>query len=108
MSEWIKKLDEFVNRQGIKSSELCKVIDGIEGDFEKLQAENEQLKKELETWEETAGVHAKAMQILEDRVHALQRKLDLAVEALGFYANLENSCGGSCARQALKEIKEME
>jgi hypothetical protein len=35
---WIKRLDEFIDRQNIKSSELCKIVNGIEQQI--LDAEN--------------------------------------------------------------------
>lgn len=104
----------------------------------KLQTQNDQLKEELKTWEEMAESHAKAMVILERDREELKRKLDLAVEALGFYANeknwkdlveeegcfdcnmnkgvfdcidyedCEDELGGKRARKALEQIKERE
>lgn len=39
MSEWICKLDEFIERQGVKSAELCKIVDGIEKEIASLKAQ---------------------------------------------------------------------
>lgn len=38
---YLNKLDEFIDRQGIKSAELCKIIDGLEKEIEKLMEINE-------------------------------------------------------------------
>jgi predicted RNase H-like nuclease (RuvC/YqgF family) len=43
--KWIAKLDEFIDRQGIKSAELCKIIDGIEAEKNELLDIIEELKK---------------------------------------------------------------
>jgi len=40
----IKQLDEFVERQGIKSAELCKIIDNIES---QLKQKDEEVNKIL-------------------------------------------------------------
>ena len=66
----IEKLDEFIERQGIKSAELCKIIDRIE---QQLKTKDEQI-KELE--EEVIG-SIEAMNILASSV----RKKDQQIES---------------------------
>lgn len=68
-----------------------------------LQAENEQLKEELKRENISHNYHCKESQRKNDVIDKLQRKLDLAVEALGFYGNWANSCGG-CFEKSDTEV----
>lgn len=39
----LKKIDDFIERQGIKSSELCIILDRIEQEIQRLEAKNKVL-----------------------------------------------------------------
>jgi len=99
---------------------------------QKLQAENSQLKDELKRENISHNYHCKESQRKNDLIDELQRKLDRAVEVLGFYAEVKNwtlpmsvvrgavgswrntlavedcaffNAGGGRARQAIKELR---
>lgn len=76
---YINKLDEFIDRQGIKSAELCLIIDGVECDVKELENKVQALEEQL--------VYQKA--ITEDyyfQNKELENKVQILKEALEFYS----------------------
>lgn len=118
----IKQLDEFIERQGIKSAELCKIIDNIEFQLkqkdEQLEIANDKL------------INIDIFKLCNEQIEKLQAENKIMKETVEFYADKDNwktlideefkhclivksdteikhetlLCGGKRARQALERV----
>jgi hypothetical protein len=113
MSAWVKKLDEFINRQGIVSAELCIVVDNIENELKTLRSQIEKQKAINAEFMECVEFYGSADN-WESRspeknfMTVIKCIKETDVDERGLKDFYTKVYGGKKARQTLARVKEMD
>jgi hypothetical protein len=115
MSTWVKKLDEFINRQGIVSAELCVVVDNIENELKDLRAQlekqeaiNAELIECVDFYSDEENWSKYGECIFTDKDIEDYTEIDWGCDLASSEEILVAQIGGKKARQTLARVKEME